>query len=533
MTDREQVPELGQTSADKEQPSPLHLEPGGQAAHFYRAFADRFRGSRELIQSRLRVYLPFIEPLKSIADHPTAVDLGCGRGEWLELLAENGFDAQGVDLDEEMVAASGARGLRVANEDAVAFLKALPNDSQSIVSGFHIAEHLPFAELQSLVEQALRVLKPAGLLILETPNPENIRVASLDFYVDPFHRNPLPPRLLSFLPEYFGFQRTKVIRLQESHDLLQSQAASLRQVLGGASPDYAVIAQKTAATDVTRLFDGEFNKDFGLSADDLIGRFDRRLEAGLDGNAAKAAELARTREALATSEALAKALETDLRANAAWAKSLQSHLVAKSEALALHEAELARVSAALADRDAELARVGAVLAIREAEIARAAAALAANDAELRAMRRSTSWRITAPIRGFSRAARWLARGMRAWLTFTPGSRPYRVAHRLRTMLLPMPPSQPDIPNLVSDDRSTATPANAAPTVNADAVADVRPQDLPEDLPAITATPVQTSSPSRSVAPHASDVEDVAQLAPSARLTYGEIKAAIAKRVGRR
>ena len=67
---------------------------------FYRAFEDLHRGSRELIKGRQRVYAPFIAPLQQHYGHVPAIDLGCGRGEWLELLTEAGFDAQGVDLDD-------------------------------------------------------------------------------------------------------------------------------------------------------------------------------------------------------------------------------------------------------------------------------------------------------------------------------------------------------------------------------------------------------------------------------------------------
>lgn len=261
------------------QASELPAKRSPQVTHdgFYRALEERFRGSRELVTSRLRVYLSFIKPLTSIYDRPAAVDLGCGRGEWLELLTDNGFDARGVDLDVGMLAASYERGLNVTTGDAISFLKDLPNESQSIVSGFHITEHLTFSELQTLVEQALRVLKPAGLLILETPNAENIKVASLGFYLDPTHRHPLHPDLLLFLTKYHGFDRTKLLRLQENPDLLKSRAVSLDQVLGGASPDYAVIAQKAADESTARLFDVEFNKEFGLSADELIRRFDEQL----------------------------------------------------------------------------------------------------------------------------------------------------------------------------------------------------------------------------------------------------------------
>ncbi len=243
---------------------------------FYRAFEERHRGSRELIKSRLRVYLPFVEPLLGLHSDVPAVDLGCGRGEWLELLKEAGFDAQGVDLDEGMLAA--CRGLRldVQARDAIDFLKELPPLSQVIVSGFHIAEHIPFADLQTLVQEALRVLRPGGLLILETPNPENILVGSSNFYLDPTHQRPIPPQLLSFLPEHYGFEKVKLLRLQEP-TALASKVPTLLDVLGGVSPDYAVVAQKGSVPEQMRLFDKAFDQCYGLTLEVLAQRYEERI----------------------------------------------------------------------------------------------------------------------------------------------------------------------------------------------------------------------------------------------------------------
>ena len=182
---------------------------------FYRAFEDRYRGSREVIKQRLNVYVPFVQPLLNIYDDCQATDLGCGRGEWLELMSEVGFTARGVDLNEDMLKACLERGLSVETQDAIAALEHLPDESQMVVSAFHLAEHIPFDDLKELVKEAFRVLKPSGLLILETPNSENLVVGTSSFYLDPSHQRPLPVQLLSFLCEYTGFQRTKILRLQE------------------------------------------------------------------------------------------------------------------------------------------------------------------------------------------------------------------------------------------------------------------------------------------------------------------------------
>ncbi|NKB47296.1 MAG: methyltransferase domain-containing protein [Legionellales bacterium] len=269
--------------------------------NFYRALEDKFRGSRELIKERLEVYLPFILPIRDALPEVFAIDLGCGRGEWLELLASNGFDAQGVDLDDAMLlsACQAFDGLTVHTGDVLEFLQATPDNSQAIVSGFHIAEHLPFAQLQHLVREALRVLMPGGLLILETPNPENFRVATLSFYYDPTHLNPLPPDLLSFLTEFTGFKRNKVIRLQESEQLRTSLSASLDEVLGGVSPDYAVVAQKGSDAATMALFDQPFAKEYGLDASILVERFDRALREHNDIKVEMLAALAEARAEIA------------------------------------------------------------------------------------------------------------------------------------------------------------------------------------------------------------------------------------------
>ena len=245
---------------------------------FYRAFEERHRGPRKLIRSRLQVYQPFITPLLGIYQPANAIDLGCGRGEWLELLQDTGFAPHGVDLDAGMLAACTERGLPVTQGDALSHLQSLDDASQCIVSGFHIAEHLTFDHLKALVQQAFRVLKAGGLLILETPNPENLVVGASNFYLDPTHLRPLPPPLLSFLPEYHGFARVRTLRLQEQPELRQRSDITLMDVLGGVSPDYAVVAQKAAAPDVMERFDTVFDTHYGIDLNDLAGRYDGTLK---------------------------------------------------------------------------------------------------------------------------------------------------------------------------------------------------------------------------------------------------------------
>jgi O-antigen chain-terminating methyltransferase len=244
---------------------------------FYRAFEDKHRGSLETIKERQRAYLPLITPLLIQYPNAATLDLGCGRGEWLELLEETGFQASGVDLDEGMLAECRRRGLDVQTQDALDALKNIPDNSVAIVSGFHFAEHIPFDVLQRVVQEALRVLLPAGLLILETPNPENILVGTSNFYLDPTHQRPLPPLLMEFLPEYYGFHRTKVLRLQEPAGIDENEFYSLYDVFGGVSPDYAIVAQKTATSAVLSAVSYAFERDIGVTLGAASSRYDAKV----------------------------------------------------------------------------------------------------------------------------------------------------------------------------------------------------------------------------------------------------------------
>jgi SAM-dependent methyltransferase len=249
---------------------------------FYRQFEDRHRGSRELILSRLQIYSPFISPLKDLDDAHQAIDLGCGRGEWLEFITRAGLDATGVDLDEQMLVACHERGLKTFNQDVISALKQLPENSQVLVSGFHLAEHLQFADLQLLVQEAFRVLKTGGLLILETPNPENIIVGSSNFYLDPSHHRPLPQQLLSFLPELYGFDRVKILRLQEMLDLNNAHFLTIHDVLGGVSPDYAVIAQKNHRQLGADFLAQAFNIESGISLSNVSQKYEKERATQID-----------------------------------------------------------------------------------------------------------------------------------------------------------------------------------------------------------------------------------------------------------
>jgi SAM-dependent methyltransferase len=286
---------------------------------FYAAFEEKFRGSRSLIKSRLRAYLPFVEPLSEFYGGQSVEDLGCGRGEWLELMEASGFKPHGVDLDAEMLRSCRELGLSVEQGDAIAFITSLRSESQVVVSAFHFVEHISFSDLRTVVAEAFRVLVPGGLLIMETPNPENMMVATQNFYLDPTHERPIPSQLLAFIPEYYGFSRIKIVRLQESETLPGGVALGIHDVLAGVSPDYGVIAQKLADEDIWSKTGGAFEIDFGVDLGTLAQRYDGQIMVK-----AEQAEVKAEQAEVKAEQAEVKAEQAEVKAEQAEVKAEQA-----------------------------------------------------------------------------------------------------------------------------------------------------------------------------------------------------------------
>jgi SAM-dependent methyltransferase len=186
--------------------APLNPEPTAivDSSYKYVGFEDQFRGSRETIRARLESYVPFFSGAHEV------VDVGCGRGEFLELLAAAGIRGRGIDLNHEMVEQCRARGLDVIEGDAVGYLSTLDDGSIGGLFAAQVVEHLRPDALVRFLELAFHKIRPGGRVVLETLNPA-CWVAFFESYIrDITHAWPLHPETLKYLVLASGFTHADI-----------------------------------------------------------------------------------------------------------------------------------------------------------------------------------------------------------------------------------------------------------------------------------------------------------------------------------
>lgn len=232
-------------------------------AYKYVGFEDQFRGSQAVVRERQETYLPYFRG--ATAD---VLDVGCGRGEFIDLLTAEGIPARGIDLNHEMAALCRARGLNVSEADAVAYLSSLPDGSLGGIFAAQVVEHLEPAYLLRLLDLAFEKLQPGGTLVLETLNPACWTAFFESYIRDITHRWPLHPDTLRYLVTASGFTRAAIEfrspvppqdRLQPIAVPADADAAArdLAETFNGnveklnarmfTHMDYAVVAEKDAA----------------------------------------------------------------------------------------------------------------------------------------------------------------------------------------------------------------------------------------------------------------------------------------------
>jgi SAM-dependent methyltransferase len=214
----------------------------------YVALENHFRGSRDVVSQRQRDYLPMLPA--GITSSSPLIDLGCGRGEWLQVLRQENIPAIGVDSNAVCIAECREEGLDVIHEGLLEYISQRPDASVGAYTLFQVLEHLPFPVLIETLRQMRRTLVPGGRLIAEVPNAKNLRVSAGTFWIDPTHQRPLFPELLIFLASEIGFAQSDghyTNNLSPNHDLSglpQGATTALQSVIDAIDGpgDFALIA---------------------------------------------------------------------------------------------------------------------------------------------------------------------------------------------------------------------------------------------------------------------------------------------------
>lgn len=206
----------------------------------YLRFASRFRGTEDYVREKQRTYLPVFQGLHDV------LDIGCGRGEFLDLLREAGISARGIDLSPEEIAICRSKGLAAETADMFVHLAELPEGTLGGIFCSQVIEHVPPGRIPEFVRLAASRLTRNGILVIETPNPECLAIFATHFYLDPTHTRPVPSALLAFYMEEFGLGRIEVRRLSPAVEIMPSLAelpAEFREAFFGGL-DYAILGRK-------------------------------------------------------------------------------------------------------------------------------------------------------------------------------------------------------------------------------------------------------------------------------------------------
>jgi O-antigen chain-terminating methyltransferase len=170
----------------------------------YYWFTNIFRGKSSEIKKRQLAYLDYFKNCKNV------VDLGCGRGEFIQLLQNHKIFATGVDLNHDMVELCKKKKVHVVEADLLTFLANCPNNSIDGVFSAQVVEHLTIKDIRTMLGLSYQKLQPNRYCIIETPNPMSLFAYSSYFYLDLSHNKPLHPQALKFLMQLCGFQNLEI-----------------------------------------------------------------------------------------------------------------------------------------------------------------------------------------------------------------------------------------------------------------------------------------------------------------------------------
>ena len=225
--------------------APDHLD-----SYQYVCFEDVFRGASEEIAKRQRAYLPYFEGASDV------LDVGCGRGEFLALLREDGITGRGVDTNAEAIEHCRERGLEATRGDALGYLRTLADESVGGLFSAQVVEHLEADYLMRMLADARRALRPGSRVVLETINPTSWTAFFSAYLRDVTHRQPLHPETLGYLLRASGFVDVTIVYRSPVPDAAKLRRAEVDPALAATPAGEAVCELSEALNQHAELLNG-------------------------------------------------------------------------------------------------------------------------------------------------------------------------------------------------------------------------------------------------------------------------------------
>ena len=241
--------------------------------YFYLRFEDLHRGEKAEIINRFKKYERILYSLAEKSDAPAFLDLGCGRGEFLSYLASLKITATGIEKNISLAPEKLDKSVEIIEGDALSWLRNAKDNSYDFISAIHVIEHLEFQYFYELTREIRRVLKKNGVVLFETPNPDNILVATSNFYVDPTHLRLIPQKLVEFVLNDTGFYKTYIWGVNESST--RPKIPKVSDILGGSSPDYAIFGLANH-TPLSSKIEEILSEKKGRTTQELCDSFEQR-----------------------------------------------------------------------------------------------------------------------------------------------------------------------------------------------------------------------------------------------------------------
>ena len=211
---------------------------------FYFEFENKFRGDQDAISKALGIYDSLIHQTLNHVSNPKILDIGCGRGEFLEKWKKYIPNVLGIENDSRMVSVCESKGLNIIENNALEALQILPDNSISIITIFHMVEHLEYNQLFQILVECSRILQENGVLIIETPSIDNLIVSTNSFYLDHSHKTHINAESFSFMIENNGFVKAKHYFLRGG-PLQNTEHNKLTRLLNGVAQDLLFVATKS------------------------------------------------------------------------------------------------------------------------------------------------------------------------------------------------------------------------------------------------------------------------------------------------